>query len=173
MLPNWLTEMLANPPVAGAGVHGLFSVARQLHPLMSPAGVTACITASVEACGRRVSQREIRDAVANSHEVQWVRGGVRPQQTRTVGTNGTSVARSNRTTDEAWPTYDPGRREGAMLGGQELGVVGLYDLWERSPIIQDGAQTASDYVDELFPGAEFLCLAKKDPQDAVTRKAEK
>jgi hypothetical protein len=170
VIPDWLREKLANPPAAGAGIHAwLFSVARQLHAHMPVEAVGACLEAATVNAARRVTAREIRDAVNNSLAVAWERGG------QTVSRAGQAVSRSPRKLaagedrEEArWPGADPvARQMAAREVAREVGC--LYDLWERSPIQWDDA-TADDWIDTLLPSGDFLCLAGDHPATARSRR---
>ena len=167
MIPDWLREKLASPPAAGAGLHAwLFSVARQLHAHMPPEAVAACLEAATVNATRRVTAREIRDAVNNSLAVAWERGGEKRERS-------TSLARKLAPGDDKeearWPVADPVARQWVV---RELAreVACLYDLWERSPVQWDDA-TADDWIDALLPG-EFLCLAGDHPATARSRRRD-
>jgi len=169
MLPDFLREKLASPPAAGAGLHAwLFSVARQLHAHMPPEAVAACLAAATATAARRVTDREIRDAVNNSLAVAWERGG------QSVSQKGQGLSRKLPSGDDKevarWPSADPVARQWVV---RELAreVSCLYDLWERSPIRWDDA-TADDWLDALLPAADFLCLATDHPATARTRRRD-
>lgn len=171
MIPQWLTDKLAAVPEAGGGVHAwLFSCARQLHAHMEPAAVEAVLTAAVASCGRRVPGREIRDAVRNSHEVRWVRTGER--RTSTEGLDKLDKLDRAAGAGERWPAVDAVARKCRIAEAALEGVAGLVDLWERSPIQHDH-ESADDWLDYLFPGADWLCLAKDHPATARSRRREK
>jgi hypothetical protein len=53
------------------------------------------------------------------------------------------------------------------------GVSELVGLWERSPIYHDERPSADHWLDTLFPGAEWLCLAADHPSTARTRRRER
>jgi hypothetical protein len=172
MLPDWLTSKLADVPQAGAGIHAwLFSCARQLHAHMDSAAVEAVLGASVARADRRVPAREIRDAVRNSHEVRWQPkdfsgGETNPTRSRRVvpAGEGQSIAENLR-----WPKPDPVARRCRLADSAAGGVGGLVDLWERSPV-DPGERSADDWIDILFPDAEWLCLATDHPATARSRR---
>lgn len=175
MIPDWLRNSLASPPSAGAGVHGwLFSMARQLHAHMSPDGVRGALTAATAQCGRRVTDREIRDAVKNSYEVRWTAGGdsgrrdatggPRPSSRRGAGDESPAVS-------ERWPAFSARERE-CRITEARAAVSELADLWERSPVCPD-RDGPDDWLDWLFPDADWLCLAVDHPATARTRRAER
>jgi hypothetical protein len=51
-------------------------------------------------------------------------------------------------------------------------VAGLADLWERSPVSIEKAEPPDFWIDLLFPGAQWLCLAPGGPETARTRLRE-
>jgi len=177
VIPDWLREKLANPPAAGAGIHAwLFSVARQLHAHMPVEAVGACLEAATVNAARRVTAREIRDAVNNSLAVAWERGG--EYKGAVKFTKPSSRLQAGEDREEArWPVADTvARQMAAREVAREVGC--LYDLWERSPIQWDDA-TADDWLDALLPasspglpGAEWLCLASDHPATARSRRRE-
>lgn len=171
-LPDWLTERLASPPAAGAGIHAwLFSVARQLHAHMSADAIGAVLRAATVNCGRRVTAREIRDAVNNSQAVAWV---PRPRESATLKRSGGRMAAApvEQPSETRWPKSCPVTRRLRVADAKAEGVGGLADLWEVSPVRPEGV-TADDWLDVLLPGAEWLCLAPDHPGSARSRRREK
>lgn len=72
-LPRFIQNIIEERPSAGAGLHNwLFRLARYLHALMTPDEVSAVLRQLTEGVGRRVPEREIRQAVDNSRAVQWI-----------------------------------------------------------------------------------------------------
>ena len=182
-LPPWLRDKLASPPLAGAGVHGwLFSVARQLHTHMQPDGIERTLRAAVEKCGRAVSDREIRDAVRNSHAVQWQRGD-KQQVRRPIPSGKPGTVRPHAPDATPWPLPDERLRRCALLEAGAHGVYTLDDFWmeclKRRPIEfltnhwPEGGYDAGDWIDLLFPEAEWICLARSDLSTAQTRRRNK
>lgn len=169
MIPSWLTEKLANPPSAGAGIHGwLFSVARQLHAHLPPEAIAAALTAATARCERRVATREIRDAVNNSVAVAWQPKDAQPcPSARTLPKS----AGQGAAPAERWPKCCPVTRRCRIADAVAAGVAGMADLWEASPVRPD--YSADDWLDVLFPGAEWLCLAVDHPATARTRRRDK
>lgn len=175
MIPDWLREKLASPPAAGSGIHAwLFSVARQLHAHMPPSAVGAALQAATAAAARRVTEREIRDAVNNSREVAWTRresgisGGARRSNHTLPRRVACAAADSGR-----WPNANENLRLCQIARSAKRGVAGVYDL----QVLHDGAAweqwTADDWMDALFPDAEWLCLAVDHPATARSRRREK
>lgn len=164
MLPGWLATMMASPPVAGSGIHGwLFRVARQLHAHMAPEAVAAALTAATARCERRVTGREIRDAVNNSAAVAWKPGGA---AAKPVGMRVVKCAESGRS--EGWPMADATAMHArAADAGDE--VAGLYDLAERSPVERLHWE-ADDWLAAMLPGAAWVCLAGDHPATARTKR---
>jgi hypothetical protein len=71
-LPQFLLNMLSNPPQAGNGVHGwLYDTARQLHAHYEPDAIVAMLSERVAQCGRPVPAREITSAVRNAALTAW------------------------------------------------------------------------------------------------------
>lgn len=193
-LPQWLKDRLANPPTAGAGVHGwLFSVARQLHQHMPPDAIAAALRKSVEKCGRHVTDRELRDAVNNSHAVRWTPGDKQHARKPSPGKPGT--VRPHAPDATPWPLPDERLRRCALQWATDTGVFamdddesltrsfGLADLWmhcmsrREVSFLDDNwpeaTWDAGDWLDVLFPDAEWICLAKSDLSTAQTRRREK
>lgn len=170
-LPDWLKDKLDSPPSAGDGIHAwLFSCARQLHAHMDAAAIEAALTDATAGCARRVTAREIRDSVQNSHAVAWQRGGKisgarEPHPPCTGGAGAVDLAASD------WPKPDAAARR-CRIADARREVGGLVDLWERSPE-WDGVKSADDWLDALFPDAEWLCLAVDHPATARSRRREK
>jgi hypothetical protein len=164
MIPDWLTQKLATPPAAGTGLHAwLFSCARQLHAHMSAAEIIATLTTATHGASRHVSEREIRDAVNNSKDIAWTPGGAKSEARAQTGD---SQARG-----AGWPRFDQNSREIRIRESFMDGLACLGGLWDRSPT-RPGKQTADDWIDVLFPGAEWLCLALDHPGTARSRKRE-
>ena len=75
-LPPFLQDLIASPPPAGEGVHAwLFRVARQLHAHLPANEIVALLEACAMNCGRRVTRKEILDAVHNSIPCAWAPRG--------------------------------------------------------------------------------------------------
>jgi hypothetical protein len=196
-LPPWLKDRLANTPTAGAGVHGwLFSVARQLHQHMPPDAIAAALRKSVEKCGRHVTDRELRDAVNNSHAVRWTPGDRQHARKPSPGKPG--MVRPHTPDATPWPMPDEALREVAVCRANECGVFAidgaeddppigrrftLDDLWMHCMSRRDvsflgdnwpeSTWDAGDWLDVLFPDAEWICLARADLASAQTRRREK
>ena len=176
MIPAWLRDTIANPPQAGAGVHAwLFTTARQLHAHMPPTAIEAVLMAATATSGRRVTEREIKDAVANSREVAWqrtphtagqVRGGTVPKA------GAARVAQSAAPDLTRWPAVDANARRCRIGEANRDGVCSVSDLWAMSESYCI-TETVDDWMERLFPGAEWLCLAGDHPGTARSRHAHK
>jgi len=172
MIPTWLWEKLGAPPAAGAGVHAwLFACARQLHAHLAEAEMIAVLQEATQRVERPVSLREIRDAVRNSHSIAW-----RPTSDLPPAETSPRAASENLTfeplTAPRWPRMDQVARRCRLADAAAEGVATLHDLWEYSPIRPDD-WTADDWLDWLFPAAEWLCLAEDHPATARSRRSER
>jgi len=151
-LPSFLQDLIAMPPRAGEGVHAwLFRVARQLHAHLPAGEIVNLLENRVQGCGRRVSRKEIEDAVKNSIPCAWQpMGNAAPTQ---------SAAK--------WPRVNQEQRAAILRDNG-----GLADLWELSkPRIEDNAQRTEEIIDRLFPGNPLLCCGKSS-QEFDTRPRE-
>lgn len=140
-LPDFLTTMIDNPPVAGTGIHAwLFKVARQLHAHLPAGDIVQLLESRVANCGRHVPQNEIVSAVRDALPCAWRKSG----QVGYVKTQ------------SRWPAINNAQRETAI---QEGG--GLADLWEMSRVrIEDSETHTEEIIDQLFPGNPLLCCGK-------------
>lgn len=166
MIPGWLLEKLRSAPKSGAGVHAwLYSTARQLHAHMGPDESLQRLRGAVAFCGRRVTDREIQDAVQNSLGTAWIPDGGRYKAPLPA-----VLAVSETQMPEKWPKASLMARAAAVCDGRGQ-VPCLADLWERSPVRWPEA-AADMWVDTLFPGAEsdWICAAKGGPETAETRR---
>ena len=173
MIPQWLTEKLSSPPQAGAGIHAwLFSTARQLHAHMAAGEIFEALTSATAGCERRVTRREIRDAVNNSHAVKWERKGgeVRGGDARRFSLGGLPDAVAASDSAARWPRRDDMARKCRIADSAADGIAGLADLWELS---RPADLSADDWLDRMLPDAEWLCLAKSHPAEARSRRREK
>jgi hypothetical protein len=172
-MPQWLLDKLRTPPKAGSGIHGwLFSCARQLHAHLTPEQAFEALKISAMRCDRRVSDREIRDAVQNSIGVAWEARETHQYDPDVVAPQGEKppVERWVRTM-EPWPKrHDPTRA--MALADARSKVSTLADLWESSPIDPEG-YSADDWIDVLFPGNPWLCVAHRHPRDSETVRRSK
>jgi hypothetical protein len=141
--PAFLNEHLASPPTAGNGVHTwLFTTARQLHAHMGMVEMERLLVEKVQACGRHVPIREIREAIKNSAACAWTPGEM-------------SYAQCGK----------PRQKDEPSIGDIDLIVRrgwGLVDLWESSKVRFDEEQILHTeyYVDNIFPGDPLLCCGK-------------
>lgn len=137
-LPQFLRELIANPPQAGEGVHNwLFKVARQLHAHLPAVEIVSLLENAVTNCGRSVPKREIVAAVQNAAPCAWQPNSHSAQ------------SKSN----PKWPRVNPQKRGVIVCNGGGLSV-----LWELStPRIMDNAGHTEQIIDRLFPGNPLLC----------------
>ena len=143
-LPQFLRDLIACPPAAGAGVHiWLFKVARQLHAYRAPEEIVDLLRVAVQDCGRAVADREIFDAVESSKACAWQ-----------PGQPGTRSKTTGKTTGK-WPVVNTKARHAAI---SKKPAVGLADLQEASPWRCDESSDSDYYLDMLFPGDLLLCL---------------
>jgi hypothetical protein len=182
MIPDWLSTKLADVPAAGTGLHAwLFSCARQLHAHMDPAAVETVLAMATARSDRRVPRREIHDAVINSEAVAWQqkdfsggdRRSVQPSNPNTSRAMGGYVDSSASSAAEnlRWPQLTPRLRNSMIAAAARSGIESLYDLWESSPT-RVPRLVADDWIDILFPDAEWLCLAVDHPATARSRRRE-
>jgi hypothetical protein len=141
-IPEFLTDLIANPPAAGAGVHKwLYSCARQLHAHIPAGEIVRLLEAQVAQCGRRVPQREIVAAVRDALSTAW-------QPTGSIAAPPAGK----------WPAVNHEQRESIIRQGG-----GLADLWELSPVrIEDNTSRTEAVIDLLFPGNPLLCCGKSN-----------
>lgn len=140
-LPLFLVKMLAAPP--HTGIHNwLFCVARHLHAHMTAVEIITLLEDRVRNCRRRVSRKEITDAMKASYECAWQPPG--------------SAATVQATTK--WPDVNHNLRE---LVIQQNG--GLADLQKLSTPRLEGSASYSDrIIDRLFAGEPLLCCGKSN-----------
>jgi hypothetical protein len=137
-LPRFIRDILSSPPKAGEGCHRwLFASARYLHAFRSPEEIAELLRAELHGCGRRIPERELQAAIADSKKVAWVPGSNKQD----------TIYQS------AWPKFRQQKYDLIVCEG-----IGAYDLWESSPIryIDDRSYT-EDIIDALFPGNPWLC----------------
>ena len=147
-LPLWCADIIANPPRTGEGFHGwMFRAARALWKCgRTENDIRAVLENAAETCGRRVSGREIEDALRNSHM---------------------SAVHSPRLRQQRWPSVNAEQREAIITGGKDL-----VELWETSPIrFEDNTPHTEQIIDALFPGNPLLCCAATN-STALTAKRE-
>jgi hypothetical protein len=111
-LPDFLSKMVNNPPQAGSGVHTwLFSVSRNLHAHMSPDAIVSLLEDRSANCGRRVTRREIENAVNSSLECAW-----RPIGSNLMGRVPPPLKRSCRGSEglPGWPELDEEERDAVI-----------------------------------------------------------
>lgn len=169
-VPQWLSAALGAPPKSGDGLHAwLFSMARQLHAHMPKEAIAAILTNATANAARHVTPREIADAVNNSEEVAWTPKGEKREQTAKTA--------PRPRTRENWPKVSTRSRAWIIAKTNRAHVIAtrrkfaLGFLWDYSPNpVPDIC--VDDWLDVLFPGAEWLCLAQDKASDAITRKRE-
>ena len=131
-LPRFVRDLIASFPEAGDGVHRhLFRLARYLHALHSEQDIFALLRAASNGCGRRVTDREIRDAILNSEPVAW-----RPrEQAQAFGHDASKLrlaitmhAFVARTSQEAVDTFYPYYASYMSCMPRSRGVMGRTDF---------------------------------------------
>jgi hypothetical protein len=148
-LPQWCVDIIANPPRPGEGFHNwLFRAARALWKCgRDEPDIVAILESAATTCGRRVTTREIADAVKNSRASAFQPASLQWQ---------------------AWPSVNTEQREAITASG-----FGLVDLWEISPIrFEDAAAHTEKIIDVLFPGNPWLCVAATQSKFKTCRREE-
>jgi hypothetical protein len=148
-LPQWCTDIIANPPRSGEGFHAwIFRAARALWKCgRNENDIRAILENAAEECRRRVTTREIEDALRNSR---------------------TSAFRPAYLRQQTWPSINREQREAVIKNGG----WGLVDLWENSPVrFEDNQSHTEELIDRLFPGNPLLCCGQSK-YDFATRSRE-
>jgi hypothetical protein len=137
-LPHWLSQLLNNPPSAGNGVHRwLYKTSRQLHAHFPTVEILKLLKQASTRCGRRVSDREIIEAIRSSVETAWIPSGAFAPVPPT----------------KKWPAVDLTKLRAIIDVG-----AGLPDLWEASPVLLgDNLPHTEEIIDTLFPSNPLLC----------------
>ena len=136
-LPQWCADIIANPPRSSEGFHNwLFRAARGLWKCGREANdIREILENAAINCGRRVSAREIADAVRHSQ---------------------TSAFQSATAQHQPWPVVNHEQREAIVATG-----FGLVDLWEISPVrFEDNESHTEEIIDVLFAGDPLLCAGR-------------
>jgi hypothetical protein len=143
-LPDFVRDMLANPPQAGTGVHDwLFKVARQLHAHFPATEIVEMLATRVSNCGRHVPRTEIVAAVQNSIACAWTPNANAP---------GTPHAPSS----SKWPGVNREQRAAIVRDNG-----GLADLSDLSPVCIEGNEPRTEQIiDRFFPRDALLCCGK-------------
>jgi hypothetical protein len=153
-LPDFLVQQLNNPPQAGSGVHSwLFTVSRNLHAHIEPDAIVSLLGERIANCGRRVTPREIENAVNSSQACAW-----RPIGSNLMGRMPATLKRSCNGSDgpPRWPKLDEKERAAVIAKGG-----GLAELWEMSnPRLDDDEPVTEHVIDMLFPGNPLLCCGE-------------
>jgi len=148
-LPQWCADIISSPPRSGEGFHNwLFRAARGLWRCgRDENDVREILENAAATCGRRVSAREIADAVRHSQ------------------TSAFQLARAQR---QPWPVVNHEQREAVIATG-----FGLVDLWEISPVrFEDNAPHTEEIVDQLFPRNPLLCIGAATHDCHTARRKE-
>jgi hypothetical protein len=148
-LPQWCIDIVANPPQSGEGFHNwLFRAARALWKCgRTENDIRAVLENSTVHCGRRVTAREIDDAVKNSQK---------------------SVFQPKSDQWRPWPSVNAEQREAVLASG-----AGLVDLWEISPVrFEDNESHTEKIIDALFPGDLLLCAGRTNRDFATQTREE-
>ena len=151
-LPQFLLDLIGNPPASGDGVHlWLFRVARQLHAHRKEEDIFWLFKVSLENCGRVVPDREIWDAVNNSKVVAW-----QPRKP------GDPVLQLHK--EKIEPDFD-------AIDCIVRSGYGLADVWEQSPVRLEGEKSyTEEIIDVVFPGNPLLCCGKSKSVFATRRR---
>jgi hypothetical protein len=148
-LPRWAADIIANPLRSGEGFHNwLFRAARGLWKCGREANdIREILENAATTCGRRVSAREIADAVRHSQ---------------------TSAFQSATTQHQPWPVVNHEQREAIIASG-----FGLVDLWEISPLrFENNESHTEKIIDVLFPGDPLLCAGRSNSEFATRLRSE-
>jgi hypothetical protein len=139
-LPQFIRDMLASPPSRGGGLNNwFFRTARVLHAFRTVDEIIELLHAATH--GEPLQHGEIERAVERSKECAWIPG----QPTENI------------TRQPAWPDIDHVLRAKIIA---DVGI-GLYDLWEWSPVrFDDDCQHTDEIIDSLFSGNPWLCCGK-------------
>jgi hypothetical protein len=149
LLPQWCTDIIANPPRSGEGFHNwIFRAARALWKCGRQASdIREILENAAITCGRRVSAREIADAVRHSQ---------------------TSAFQPATAQHQPWPVVNHEQREAIVAPG-----LGLVDLWEISPVrFSDNESHTEEIIDALFPGDPLLCAGRSNRGFATRSRSE-
>lgn len=153
-LPVFLKEMIGSPPCAGSGVHAwLFKVARQLHRHFSSIEIADLLANAVKDCGRRVSNKEIHDAILNSGHCAW-----RPQRDKSVVLP--------MVFSPPWPKFNASAVESVIRSAQ---VGSMYDLAALTPVECDPPLLTIQILEALFDENPFLCVGKQASEFTTQR----
>lgn len=152
-LPQFLRDMLANPPCRGEGLglhNWIFRVARHLHAHFTEEEMISLLEQILAGSG--ATRREIVSAVRNSKAVAWGRSSERHR---------------HRPPARAWPAFSPGLVATTIRERPPLSL-----LQELTPVEERPFMTNTEYiVDRLFPGNPLLCCGRS-VREAATRQRE-
>lgn len=146
LLPHFVRDLLASPPRRGEGLNNwLYRVARVLHPYRAANEIVLLLEAAI--AGEPVKPGEIERAVKSSAATAWKPGQPTTQMTHAP----------------VWPHVNAAQRA-AIIASR----VGLYDVWEISPVrFEDNESHAEEVIDSLFPGNPLLCVGQSNSQFAT------
>lgn len=137
-LPKFLEDLIDHPPSAGSGVHlWLFNVSRNLHAHMPAGQIENLLRTRLSNCGRKVPDREIKEAIKHSIDAAWTPKG-------SAGAVPVSAV----------ATPNPDLIERLVVDGYRIA-----DLWHNSPVWFESPQTEA-IIDRMFPGNPLLCCGK-------------
>ena len=148
-LPQWCADIIAHPPRSSEGFHNwLFRAACGLWKCGREANdIREILENAATTCGRRVSAREIADAVRHSQ---------------------TSAFQLATAQHQPWPVVNHEQREAIIAGG-----FGLVDLWEISPFrFKNNESHTEKIIDVLFPGDPLLCAGRSNSEFATRLRSE-
>jgi hypothetical protein len=128
-----------------------------LHGFYDEESIFRALLAATHSCGRRVPEREIKDAIAFTRTNAY-----QPPDGRQKKHSSSTIVSTPRT--PKWPTPDLDAIDRIVTNG-----VGLYDLWECSPVRLDSPHPEA-IIDTLFPGNPLLCVGAKKFQFSTLRR---
>ncbi len=137
-LPRFLQEKINSPPAAGAGVHDwMFEVARNLHAHWPIGEIETLIRSKLTNCGRKVPDREIKAAIANSINFAW-----QPKP------------------DLGYTVNAPIEPDLKQIEFEALRGRGQADLFHYSPFTFEDDYNCETVIDQLFPDNPLLCCGQ-------------
>lgn len=158
LIPQWLRAKLQNPPANGTGIHWwLFNCACCLRSYVPKSTAHELLTDAALMCDRDVPPTEISDAIANAKPA-FSASRRHSALIVMLGQSNTSekAVLTRRRVKADWEEI----RRIAELG------EGVEHLATSSPDRQQ--RTPGEYLKLLFPGNPHICIANRDPREAIT-----
>src|SRR5262245_17704236 len=149
-LPQWVADIVANPPQSGEGFHlWLFRAARALWQCgRSEYDIRSILENAASTCGRFVPRREIDDAIHNSQ---------------------VSAFQPLSVTHHPWPSLNSEQREAVI---QETRFT-LCDLWEASSVrFEDNNPHTEEIIDVLLADNPLLCVGQSQSKFCTLSREE-